>query len=112
MMLRWPGKPPAVFRHRSSHHDLPSTLLQEVFGCRNPASDYSSGRNLFLQQSWDWVIAGSYTAHAIVEPDQLVVSYPGGFIEVLGSDYRSDPDLQLNAGIMQEAMLEMRRFYR
>ncbi len=112
MMLRWPGKPSAVFRHRSSHHDLPPTLLQEVFGCRNPASDYSSGRNLFLQQSWDWVIAGSYTAHAIVEPDQLVVSYPGGFIEVLGPDYRSDPDLQLNAGIMQEAMLEMRRFYR
>lgn len=112
MMLRWPGKASAVFNHRSSHHDLPATLLQEVFGCRNAPSDYSSGRNLFEQQSWDWIIAGSYTAHAIVEPGQVIVSYPGGFIEVLGPDYRPHPDAQLNAGTMREVMLEMRRFYR
>ncbi len=112
LLMQWPGKVPQDFNHRSAHQDVPATLLQELFGCMNPPADYASGGNLFAAQPWPWMIAGSYTSHAIVEPGQLVVTYPGGLIELLGSDYRPDSALQLNPAIMQDAMQEMRRFYR
>ena len=43
-------------------------------------------------------MAGSYNSHAIVEPDKIIVTNPGGFIEVLGPDYRPDSELKLDAG--------------
>lgn len=112
LLMRWPGRDAQTYAHRSAHQDVPATLLQELFGCINPAEDYSSGRNLFSGESWEWMMAGSYTSHAIIEPGQIVVTYPGGLIELLGSDYRPDSALELNAGLMQDAMLEMRRFYK
>jgi hypothetical protein len=57
-------------------------------------------------------MAGSYSSHAIITPDKIIVTYPGGLIELLGPDYRPAPGLELDAGIIEEAMLEMRRFYR
>jgi membrane-anchored protein YejM (alkaline phosphatase superfamily) len=112
LIMRWPGREPKVYTHRSAHQDLAGTLLQEVFGCSNPASDYSSGSNLFDEQSWDWMIAGSYNSHAIVEPDKLIVSYPGGLVEVLGPDYRPKAGLKPDPARIEETLLEMRRFYR
>ena len=96
LLMRWPGRKPQVYTHRSAHQDLPGTLLQEVFGCANPVSDYSSGGNLFDGKSWDWIIAGSYSDYAIVEPDKLIVTWPGGLVDVLGPDYRPKSGIRLN----------------
>jgi len=112
LLMRWPGRAPKVYEHRSSHMDLPATLLQGLFGCVNPPADYSVGRNIFDGVSWDWIIAGSYHAHAIIEPDRVMVSEPGGFAEVLGPDYRPPADARLNPQRIEEFLLEMRRFYR
>ncbi|MEZ5562466.1 MAG: DUF3413 domain-containing protein [Gammaproteobacteria bacterium] len=112
LIMRWPGREPQVYTHRSAHQDLPGTLLQEVFGCSNPLADYSSGRNLFSGQSWDWMIAGSYSSHAIIEPGKLIVSYPGGLVEVLGPDYRPQAGLRPDPATIEATLLEMRRFYR
>lgn len=112
LLIDWPGRPATRHQHRSAHQDMPATLLQELFGCTNPASDYSSGISLFAGESWDWFIAGSYNSHAIVEPDKVVVTYPGGMIDLLNNDYRPSPDLRLDPNRVEEALLEMRRFYR
>jgi len=112
LLMDWPGRQPEVFNHRSAHQDFPGTMLREVFGCQNPVTDYSSGGQLFDGQSWSWIMAGSYSSHAIIAPDKIIVTYPGGLIELLGPDYRPAPGLELDAGIIEEAMLEMRRFYR
>jgi len=112
LMMHWPGKPPADIAYRTSHHDLPATLLQDVFDCRNPVRDYSMGRNLFSGDPWTWIMAGSYTDHAIVEPDQVIVSHPGGFVEIRGQDYRPVSDSSLNTALIQESMEVQRRFFR
>jgi membrane-anchored protein YejM (alkaline phosphatase superfamily) len=112
LMIDWPGMQPRNYSHRSAHQDVPVTLLQRAFDCGNPATDYSSGQNLFAGRSWEWIMAGSYSSHAIVEPDKIVVTYPGGLIELLDANYRPAPGLELDAERMQEAMLEMRRFYK
>ncbi|MDP6674587.1 MAG: DUF3413 domain-containing protein [Gammaproteobacteria bacterium] len=110
LMMHWPGKSAGAIDYRTTHHDLPVTLLQEVFGCENPPSDYSVGRNLFSGQSWDWMMAGSYTSHAIVEPGRVIVSHPGGFVEVLGSDYRPVQDKTLNVQLIQDSLEAQRRY--
>jgi membrane-anchored protein YejM (alkaline phosphatase superfamily) len=112
LLLDWPGKTAREFSHRSAHQDLPGTLMREVFGCENPYADYSSGGNLFDEQSWEWIMAGSYSSHAIVEPDKIVVTYPGGLIELLDANYRPSSGLKLDPQRVEEAMLEMRRFYK
>jgi len=112
LMMRWPGKSAGAVDYRTTHHDLPVTLLQDVFGCENPPSDYSVGRNLFSGQAWDWMMAGSYTSHAIVEPARVIVSHPGGFVEVLGGDYRPVKDKKLNAQLIQDSLEAQRRYLR
>jgi membrane-anchored protein YejM (alkaline phosphatase superfamily) len=111
LLIRWPGREPRRFTHRSSHLDLPATLLQEVFGCRNDPADYGMGRNLFAGVSWDWIIAGSYHSFAIVEPDRVIVSEPGGLVRVLGEDYREPEYAGLDAARIEQAFDAMQRFY-
>ncbi len=112
LMMLWPGRAAAGFDHRTSHHDIPVTLLQHLMGCRNPPSEYSVGRDLFAGESWKWIMAGSYNARAIVEPDQVIVSNPGGFVEILDADYRPSDRTRLDSALIEETMREMRRFYR
>lgn len=111
LMIRWPGREPRTFTHRSSHLDLPATLFEEVLGCRNDPADYGMGRNLFRGESWEWIIAGSYHSFAIVEPARIIVSAPGGFAQVLGPDYRDLDGAKLDAARVEQAIVEMRRFY-
>lgn len=112
LVMRWPGRAAAVYRHRSSHFDLPVTLMQEIFGCTNPPGDYAVGRNLFAGESWEWLVTGSYNSHAILQPDRVIVTHPGGFVEALGDDYRPLPGARLDPQVIEAAMREMRRFYR
>ncbi|MDP9199140.1 MAG: DUF3413 domain-containing protein [Pseudomonadota bacterium] len=112
LWMRWPGRAPRRYTHRSSHLDLPATLLQELFGCRNPPTDYGLGQNLYEGRSWEWIIAGSYHSYAIVEPDRILVVTPGGLAEVLDSRYRLTGDASLDARLIGQALDAMRRFYR
>ncbi|MGE0029869.1 MAG: DUF3413 domain-containing protein [Steroidobacteraceae bacterium] len=112
LLMRWPRIAPRVFTHRTSHFDLPTTLLQDLFGCTNRPADYGVGRNLFAGQSWDWIIAGSYHSWAIVEPQRVTVTTPGGLAEVLGPDYRDLADASLDPALIESTLAEMRRFYR
>jgi membrane-anchored protein YejM (alkaline phosphatase superfamily) len=109
LIVHWPGKTPREFTHRTSHHDLPPTLLGEVFGCTTDPGDYSVGRNLFAGQDWPWLIAGSYDSYAVVAPDTIVVSQ-NGLVEIRGPDYR--PRAHLDTGVVRDALNVMARFYR
>ncbi len=112
LMIRWPGRPARRHDHRTAHEDVAVTLLQDVFACENPPQDYALGRNLFAQESWDWLIAGSYTEHAIVQPEQVIISYPGGFVEVRDSAYQPIDRSNIEPAVVQESMAAMRRYFR
>jgi hypothetical protein len=112
LYIRWPGRAPRVWTHRTSHLELPATLLTELFGCGNAPRDYSIGRDLFTGRSWDWILAGSYHSHAIVEPGRVIVTEPGGLLQVLGPDLQPARDDRLDPARIEASLLEMRRFYR
>ncbi|MDO5576805.1 MAG: sulfatase-like hydrolase/transferase, partial [Fibrobacter sp.] len=83
----WPEKQKGTVEYRTSHYDITPTLMKDVFGVKNPESDYCSGKNLFVNQNWDWLVVGSYFNFAILEPEQVTVQFPGGYYEVRGRDY-------------------------
>ena len=55
---------------------------------------------------------GSYHNHAVVEPERITVTYPLGYFEVLGPDYRPMEEARVNPPAIQAALEEMGRFYR
>ena len=112
LMIHWPGRPAIEYTHRTMHHDVPVTLLQEVFECGNSPQQYSMGRNLFSGESWSWMMAGSYTNHAIVQPERVIVSRPGGYVEVFGADYRPVSDFDLDPELIQDSLELQRRFFK
>ena len=112
LVALWPGRPAGTVARRTSHYDIPATLMTELLGCANPASDYCSGNSLFGDTEWDWLVVGSYYNTAIVEPHQVTVQFPGGYYEVRDSLYRVVARPQINRGILSTALGETGRFFR
>jgi hypothetical protein len=111
-IVHWPGKEPGVVARRSSHNDVAPTLLTDVLGCANPASDYSSGGNLFSGPEWDWLVAASYTGFAVVEPRQVTISSGVYFETRDAASYQLIPEPQLDSDVLLRAIRETSRFHR
>ncbi len=67
--------------YRTSHYDIAPTLLQEVYGCTNPVSDYALGYPLFDPATRPFTLISSYTKKAIRTGDQLTVLDEYGNLE-------------------------------
>ena len=112
MVVHWPGRPAQGFDHRTSHFDVVPTLMQDLLGCSNPPGDYASGRNLYAAVNWDWLLAGSYYNYAVLEPDQITVTYPDGRFEVRDWDYRISRQPRIRGIVLESVANENSRFYR
>jgi uncharacterized protein len=111
LVMRWPGRPPGRVNRRTSHNDVAPTLVTELFGCTNPATDYASGRSLFSDAQWEWLIAVSHADFALIEPDRVTVVLPASY-EIRDRDYRLASTPALPRDGLRAAQQEMRRFYR
>ncbi|MGB5488829.1 MAG: hypothetical protein WBN06_15670, partial [Lysobacterales bacterium] len=101
-----------VYQHRTSHYDIVPTLMQELFNCSNPASDYSAGNNLFELKPWDWMIAGSYYNYAVLEPDQVTITFPNGLYEVRDWNYRLSETPQFRGNVLEQVSEQNARYFR
>lgn len=111
MLVRWPGKDAAVFDHRSSHYDVAPALLKGVLGCDNPEADYSLGHDLYSRKSWPWLLVGSYYNEAVVSPDDILISFPGGGFEVRDRQYRLIDKPQLDTDLLRKVMQQRSRYH-
>ena len=111
-IVHWPGKKPGVVDRRTSHNDVAPTLLSDVLGCANPASDYSSGGNLFTGPEWDWLVAASYTGFAVVEPKQVTISSGVYFETRDAASYQLVAEPHLDPDVLLRAIRETSRFHR
>jgi membrane-anchored protein YejM (alkaline phosphatase superfamily) len=111
LVLYYPGKEPEVVTRPTAHVDIPTTLIQDVFGVRNEITDYSNGRNLFDDRSGDRpLVIGSYFNHAFVIEDNVYAIFPA-----YTRQYRLD-DINAKAAnpradLVRTAMEESTRFY-
>lgn len=111
LIVHWPGKPARRFDHRTSHFDLLPTLMRDLLGCSNPPADYASGKNLFNGGDWDWLLAGSYYNYAVLEPDQITITYPNGRFEVRDWDYHIAAKPRIRGAVLEAVSRENSRFY-
>jgi membrane-anchored protein YejM (alkaline phosphatase superfamily) len=112
MVLAWPGRQTGItHQHRTSHYDIVPTLMQDLLGCSNPASDYSVGENLFSGRAWDWMLAGSYYNYAVLEPDQVIITFPNGLYEVRDWDYRLVAEPSFRGDVLERVSEQNARFY-
>ena len=112
LVVLWPGKSPAQVTRRTSHYDISATLMSDVFGCTNQPSDYCSGKNIFEDTQWDWLVVGSYYNFAVLEPQLVTIQYPNGYFEARDRDYKIIKKTKLNAGIFSAAFNETSRFFK
>ena len=112
MLLAWPGMQPQVISNRTSHYDIAATLMRRLLGCSNPFADYSSGNDLFDGPQWDWLVAGSYYNYAVLEPDQITVTFPNGTYEIRDSEYRLTDQPQFHGDVLEAVMRENTRFHK
>ena len=111
MLVAWPGIEPQRISRRTSHYDIAPTLIRRLLGCSNEYSDYSSGQDLYDGPEWNWLLAGSYYNYAVLEPEQVTVTFPNGMYEVRDRDYHIMDQPQFNAGVLEAVMRENTRFH-
>lgn len=114
LVVHWPGKSSQkIYSQMTSHYDLPPTLLTQVLGCLNPATDYSIGGDLYRSDSGqDWLLAASYSRYAIVEPERITEIDPLGNVAIYDRNYNPLENAELDYDIMLQAVNETTRFYR
>ncbi len=112
MLLAWPGVEPRYVSHRTSHYDVAPTLVRRLLGCSNAYSDYSIGRDLYDGPQWDWIIAGSYYNYAVLEPEQITVTFPNGTYEVRDNNYRLLEAPRFNGEVLEAVMRANTRFHK
>lgn len=113
MIVHWPQHARQKIDYRTSHHDVPVTLLQEALGCaQTPAEHYAVGQSLFDPTPRDVLIAGSYANYAAVLDEHIVVSYPGGSHDVLDKKLRKASDAVVQPEVSRSILAQLSRFYR
>jgi membrane-anchored protein YejM (alkaline phosphatase superfamily) len=112
MLVSWPGIEPQRISKRTSHYDIAPTLVHRLLACNNDYSDYSSGQDLFTGPGWDFLVAGSYYNYAVLEPEQITVTFPNGTFEVRDNNYQFLEKPQFNTEVLEAVMRENTRFHK
>jgi membrane-anchored protein YejM (alkaline phosphatase superfamily) len=111
LFVRWPGRPPAVFGHETSHFDVVPTLLDRALGCQNPPADYSVGRDLLDTSDRGVLTLAAYGDYAAVVPgERHVVVFKTGDVETLGPDYRPRPMSSADREALRAALKQRSMF--
>jgi uncharacterized protein len=106
-----PWQRPRQVTQRTTHIDVPTTLVQTVLGCEGDPRDYSNGRNLFGLLAEDRpLLIGSYINHALIMGDDVYAVYPMYVRKYKITDINT-PAAAPRVDLMEKAMEEMRRFY-
>lgn len=100
---------PAIFHHWTTHYDITPTIMSNVLGITNPASDYSMGQQLTDTVRLPFHIAGSEGNYALITKDLISEKKHTGRIIV--TDTLLNPtDRKLAPGIILEAIQYKNRF--
>jgi membrane-anchored protein YejM (alkaline phosphatase superfamily) len=111
LFVRWPGEPPSIQSHATSHFDVVPTLSRRVLGCGNPIEDYSVGRDLYDTTPRGVLTMASFNDYAAVQPGKrYIVVRGGGDVETLGPDYRPRPMSAADRQALQDALKQRSRF--
>ena len=103
-ILYYPGNNPGVYSHRTSHYDVTPTLMKRVLGVKNPAEDYSMGRDLFDPERQPFHLAGDPQNYAFIMDNVIYEKKVAGNIQVTDSLLNRLSRNQINSGLLLKAI--------
>ncbi|MBU1170763.1 MAG: DUF3413 domain-containing protein [Proteobacteria bacterium] len=111
LVIHWPGRMGKNYAHLTSHIDVVPTMMREVLGCTNPASDFSNGKSLFDTSERRWLCSGGgLSDHAIIEKERITALFNTGGYEIYTPEYNVMKGAKLNPEIVKETISETSRF--
>ena len=112
MILHMPGCQHATFTHRTTHYDIPTTILHDVLGVKNPTTDYSMGLPLSDTTFRNWHLVGDNLNYAfIIENKTIVEKKPSGMLEISDSVMNPIKHFKINAKELSDAIDKLNMFY-
>ena len=76
----------------TTHYDIAPMILTRIFGCRNPASDYAVGQDLFDSEARPFTILSSYTKRAVRTGKNMTVLDDYGNAEFYDDELNPVPE--------------------
>jgi len=111
-IIHWPGESPRQFNYVTSGYDLAPTIMQRLFACKNPVSDYSIGQNLLQNEGrLPFVLAGSYVNMGIIERDRLTTLNTSGMITITDKHAKPLEHALPDVAVMSRALSLMRMYF-
>ncbi|NQZ21268.1 MAG: DUF3413 domain-containing protein [Colwellia sp.] len=112
LIIHWPNKAPAIIDYQTNHLSIVPTLMSAALGVTNKPSDYSSGISLFEQtKALPWLFLGRTGYYAIKAENNLYELDRIGNFTIFNDNHQEDEQAKININYVQEALLEMSRFY-
>ena len=112
LIVHWPKKSSQTFTTHTTHFDVIPTLMRDVFNVTTPDTNYATGGDLFSKSNRQWSIAGSHHNFAIIEQDKITVSSYDATFQVYDLHMKPIENAPMNFDNINEAMKEMKRFYK
>ena len=100
----YPENTPGAYSHKTVHYDVVPTLLRRVLGVKNPAEDYSMGRDLFDPKRLPCHLAGDPQNYAFIMDNIIYEKKVAGNIFMTDSLLNKLPKNQMNSKLLLEAI--------
>ncbi len=108
------AKAARLYKHRTTHYDIATTLLKEYLGVQNPVSDLGVGQLMTDSCNRDWHYVGDYGNYAFVmDADMRILEKKhSGYIEVYDSLVNPLDGYRYNAVELNKKIIDLNRFYK
>lgn len=110
LIIYWPGFSPKIISYETSHFDIVPTLMKNLLGCKNAFNVYSLGKNLLETEKRSYLISGSYTGYAIIEPKRISYISLDGNLEVQDLNGAPYPEDQPDQNTLNAVFKDVQRF--
>lgn len=88
MIIHWPGTEPKVYTHKTTHYDIPTTLLNDYMQCQNNISDYSIGKSIFDEKyKLKYFPVVNYNDSGLIYDDKILSFGNFSTINLYDNDY-------------------------
>ncbi|MGF7452751.1 DUF3413 domain-containing protein [Pasteurella bettyae] len=112
LIIHWQALPAGQQSKLTSHTDIVSTLMPELFKVNNPISDYAQGENLAQEaRKADWVLVGNYRWNVIIvsNGNQYHIDRKGRY-QKYNVDYEKVSSTRPPLGLFLEIFTQSRSF--
>lgn len=112
VVVHWPNETRKPVERRTSHADIPVTLMENLLGCHASEFAYSLGTNLFNERKQEWVVSGSYLGQAILLKDHYVDIPLSGQHQAYDYSAKRAPEFKMPPEVSMDILKAMSRYYK